>query len=452
VGSPTKYALERGAKAASLPEVRESTEELRFGLLCSGYFCSEKYQLSGKGLIPIVGGFYPDKPNTVKLFSKKRPYKHLIWLKSFSDPQDSDVIVKFNLERFERVIKAEVVSVYSRRPLYEAQCKGCGPKGIGAAVYDAFKPGTQLYQAVVAEREAHLKRLEAQAGLSREDVEAIAKAVSGAQAQKKEEAPSVSSDVDKPQYSAAENPDNFALVIGIQRYSDLPEAQFAERDAEAVKEHLLALGFPRRNIILLTGEKAGRAGIEKYLERWLPRNLSENSRLFFYFSGHGAPDAKSGEAYLVPWDGDPNFLETTGYSIKRLYQMLGTLKAKEVIVAMDACFSGAGGRSVLAKGVRPLVTKIESLAPEGGNILSFSASAASEISGTVEDQGHGAFTYYFLKGLSGAAQDPSGRVTVKALYDYLLPKVQDEARRQNRDQTPQLMPASLGEMAGLILR
>jgi len=93
VGSPTKYALERGAKAASLPEVRESTEELRFGLLCSGYFCSEKYQLSGKGLIPIVGGFYPDKPNTVKLFSKKRPYKHLIWLKSFSDPQDSDVIV-----------------------------------------------------------------------------------------------------------------------------------------------------------------------------------------------------------------------------------------------------------------------------------------------------------------------------------------------------------------------
>ncbi|MBI5883467.1 MAG: hypothetical protein HZB91_10240, partial [Elusimicrobia bacterium] len=53
-------------------------------------------------------------------------------------------------------------------------------------------------------------------------------------------------------------------------------------------------------------------------------------------------------------------------------------------------------------------------------------------------QGHGTFTYYFLKGLNGGAKDGSGRVTTQALYDYLKPKVQDAARRQNRDQEPVL--------------
>ncbi len=41
-----------------------------------------------------------------------------------------------------------------------------------------------------------------------------------------------------------------------------------------------------------------------------------------------------------------------------------------------------------------------------------------------------------------AAKDKKGRVTVKSLYNYLLPQVQDGARRQNRDQTPTLRTTS----------
>ena len=109
-------------------------------------------------------------------------------------------------------------------------------------------------------------------------------------------------------------------------------------------------------------------------------------------------------------------------------------------MAMDSCFSGAGGRSVLAKGSRPLVNKIEKISEVDDKIVSFSAAAGDQISGTMDDQGHGAFTYFLLKGLGGEA-GAGGKVTVKALYDYLSPKVADAARRQNRDQTPQLMSA-----------
>lgn len=446
VGGPTKYALDRAAKAG---DAGEGGDELRFGLLCSGYFCSESYKISGLSFVPLVGGAYPDKPNTPKLFSQRRPYKNLIWLKSFGEPQDSDVIVKLTFDRGWDPVKADVVSVYSKRSLYQVECQRCLP-AIGAAIYDHFKPGSTLYKAVSAEREAALRPT---VSLSKTDLESIANVVlRNGPAQKETAVPAMASDVDKPDYSLPENPDYFALVVGIEKYSDLPTAQFAERDAEAVKAHLLALGYPSRNVVFLAGEKAGRAGIEKYLERWLPRNVGENSRVFFYFSGHGAPEVKSGEAYLVPWDGDASFLENTGYPIRRLYQMLGTLKAQDVIVAMDACFSGAGGRSVLAQGARPLVAKIESAVPESAKIISFSAASGSEVSGVIPEQGHGAFTYYFLKGLGGAARDSSGRVTAQALHNYLVPKVEDAARRQNRDQTPQLMPSALGARAQTVLR
>lgn len=60
----------------------------------------------------------------------------------------------------------------------------------------------------------------------------------------------------------------------------------------------------------------------------------------------------------------------------------------------------------------------------------------------ISHEGHGAFTYYLLKGLAGAAKNDSGHVTVQSLYGYLTPKVQDAARLHNRDQTPQLLPAA----------
>jgi hypothetical protein len=294
-------------------------------------------------------------------------------------------------------------------------------------LYKRFSPGGPFYDQLVRERSLPARPAPAAPSAAALVTHASAAAPT----------PAFSSDIETPSYRLPERARDFAVVVGIESYSDLPPARFAQRDAQAVVVHLLAMGLPSRNVVQLQGEKAGFKGIEKYLEAWLPNNVADSSRVFFYFSGHGAPDPKTGDAYLLPWDGDPNYLERTGYPVKRLYEELASLKAKEVIVAMDACFSGAGGRSVLAKGARPLVTKVETLAVPR-NLTVFAAASGDQITSTLEDQGHGTFTYYFLKGWSGGAKDASGRVTTKALYDYLKPKVQDAARRQNRDQEPVL--------------
>ncbi|MBI5242835.1 MAG: SEL1-like repeat protein [Elusimicrobia bacterium] len=259
------------------------------------------------------------------------------------------------------------------------------------------------------------------------------------------------SDIDKPRYArSAENPVDFALVIGIEKYLSVPEARFAERDSRAIKAHLLAMGYPERNIKYLAGPDATKSKIGAYLESWLPRVVAQDSRVFFYFSGHGAPDP-AGKAYLVPWDGDPNFLSDTAYPLKRLHAKLNALKAKEIIVVLDSCFSGLGGRSVLPRGTRPFYRNIKDVFGSGKS-TTFTASADDQISATAEEQGHGLFTYYFLKGLNGAAADEGGRVTLRGIYEYLSPRVADAANRENQTQTPQLKAPAGDEKAEIVLR
>src|SRR5208282_423170 len=131
-----------------------------------------------------------------------------------------------------------------------------------------------------------------------------------------------------------------------------------------------------------------------------------------YYSGHGAPDPADSTAYLVPWDGDASYLKPSAYPVSRLYEKLAALKAKQVIVMLDSCFSGAGGRSVIAKGARPLVNVVHTAVPQDSQITVLAASSGDQISGTIDDQGHGMFTYYLLKGLKGEADpDDTGHVS-----------------------------------------
>jgi len=174
--------------------------------------------------------------------------------------------------------------------------------------------------------------------------------------------PVVKSDVDVLPFTSAKKDKNaYAIVIGIETYRQkLPSVDYAIADANIMTKYLTeVMGYPEENVVTLRNEYATKSDIEKYFEKWLLNNIEKDSFVFIYFSGHGAPNAKTGDAYLVPYDGDPSFIAETGYSLKRMYDVLGRLPAKEVIVALDSCFTGAGGRSVIAKGSRPLVMNLQ---------------------------------------------------------------------------------------------
>jgi hypothetical protein len=253
------------------------------------------------------------------------------------------------------------------------------------------------------------------------------------------------SDADAPSYKAGERPDDFALIVSVEKPMDGPEARYADRDAEAVHRHLLALGVPSRNILVLSGERAGRAGMEKYLERWLPNNVNENTRLFFYFAGNGSSDPKTGAAYLLPWDGDAGMLAATGYPLSRLYAMLGARKVRSALAVIDAGFSGAGPRTVPVPGRNAPSAKLDDGSSAVGDAVVLLAASAGEGAGTLDEQKHGLLTYLFLKGLNGDGAGPGGAVTIKRLFQDARPKAISAAAAQGRRQTPVLLTGTLGE-------
>jgi hypothetical protein len=248
-----------------------------------------------------------------------------------------------------------------------------------------------------------------------------------------------------PDFNAAPREGDLAVIIGIENYKQLPKSDYSKSDAEIVKSYLKALGFRERNIEFITDADATKSSIEKSLEAWLKNKAKPDSRIFVYYSGHGAPEPKTGDAYLVPYDGDPNYLEVTGYSLKRLYDNLGKLQVKEVTVVLDSCFSGAGGRSVLAKGARPLVMTAD-IKTIPSNLAILSATQGTQISTSSPEKGHGVFTYYFLKALK------EGKKTIAEIYEYIKPLVEDEAKQLNVQQSPSMSPDAEKLKGKFILR
>jgi hypothetical protein len=179
--------------------------------------------------------------------------------------------------------------------------------------------------------------------------------------------------------SGSPQPTAYALIIGVERYREqMPVPAGARADAERFAEVArTTLGVPQRNIRLALDDRATKTDIEKHLD-WLKANVPAGGRIYFYFGGHGAPEPAKGTSYLLPYDGDPAFVERTGVPLAGVLKALSRTRAKEVLAFVDSCFSGAGGRSVLPAGARPLV--VVKTPATVANVALLSASSGSEIS------------------------------------------------------------------------
>ena len=244
-----------------------------------------------------------------------------------------------------------------------------------------------------------------------------------------------------PSAKTPKDPDAYAVVIGIEKYRDVGGVDYAARDTQSVYDYLVeSMGFLPENVALLKDERAGRADLSTYLGPWLADRAGKGKkRVFIYYSGHGTVNPRNGETYMVPYDGDPSYPETKGFALKDLYAALGRLPDADTIVTLDSCFSGTGGRAILAAGLRPLVPVKSTPIP--ANVVVLSASKENQVSAGYPRARHGLMTYFMLRGLGGAADaNHDGRVTTVELYRYLSPAVETEARAQHVEQMPRLDP------------
>ena len=235
---------------------------------------------------------------------------------------------------------------------------------------------------------------------------------------------------------------DLAIVFGIESYKNVPGVSFAKRDATWMKKYFEnILGIPKNRIYYKTDTDVGQAEFSKVFSEdgWLDKRVKEGkTNLYIYYAGHGAPDMKKNKAYLIPYDGDPNYASQTGYEMDKLYEQLGNLGAASVTVFLDACFSGANrDNEMLLADARPVFMEVDESATR--DVTVFSAAGGKEISSAWPEKKHGLFSYYLMKGMRGEADENNdNQITVGELGDYVKEHVSDMAGMLDREQTPGL--------------
>ncbi len=248
---------------------------------------------------------------------------------------------------------------------------------------------------------------------------------------------------------AERNPNAVAVVIGNRNYAKagLPAVKYAHNDARAIKEYLVhAMGVDEQNILYV--EDATAASFSEIfgthdvyagkLNSYLKPGVSD---VFVYYSGHGAPDLNNQGAYFVPVDADPAYIAMSGYSLDLFYRNVAKLPARAVTIVLDTCFSGNTDGGFLLSNVSPAAVRVKTDGPAISNANIFTSARGQQVSAWFHEKRHGLFTYYFLKGLSGAADEDSDKVvTSTELGAFLATEVSHQARRKyGLEQVPLLI-------------
>ena len=233
-----------------------------------------------------------------------------------------------------------------------------------------------------------------------------------------------------------------AVIFGIENYRNVSNVNFAYRDATIMKEYFSkTIGIPEEQIYFRANDEVTLGEFRKIFsdKGWLDKRVIENETdIYFYYAGHGAPAIKEKQAFLIPVDGDPNYPVLTGYSLETVYDNLSSLNANSVTVFLDACFTGANRENeMLLADARPVSIQLKN--NYVNNVTVFSATSSNEISSSYPKNKHGLFSYFLMKGMQGEADsNKDNKLTINELYEYTKKNVSRTAGTLDREQTPQL--------------
>jgi uncharacterized caspase-like protein len=222
--------------------------------------------------------------------------------------------------------------------------------------------------------------------------------------------------------------DIFALVIGIGSYQDsrIPPLKHACDDAGAFADMLRkqpGLGLPPQNVKVLLDAEATNLEVRDALTGWLFNKTTPDSTVLLFFAGHGDVEQDRSRRrdfceYLLLWDSRPDNLYASALSNEEFERCLCTIRARRLVVFMDACYSGGVARAG-ARDVRTLHDPRRWTFGGEGRVI-ITAAKASQQSWEDASYGHGIFTHHLLEGLRGKADsNKDGRVSITELYGHL---------------------------------
>ncbi|WNZ79319.1 caspase family protein [Pseudomonas sp. P105] len=223
-----------------------------------------------------------------------------------------------------------------------------------------------------------------------------------------------------------------ALVIGIANYqevSGLPDAVLNDaRDVASLLKSNDYCGFPASNVQLLEDGQATLSGIKTALSD-LASSVQPDDSVVIFFSGHGARIGQGSNttSALIPFDTKLNDPQRTTFLEADFSAALVEIKAKRLVVLIDACH--AGGAAVL-KGTSDVNVlpgfdekSLQNLAAGVGRVI-IASSRSSETSLVLSGARNSVFTSRLLEALQGKARTAGdGLIRVFDVFNYIAEHV-----------------------------
>jgi Caspase domain len=252
--------------------------------------------------------------------------------------------------------------------------------------------------------------------------------------------------------AGTKNDGNIAVIVGNKDYQgDLPDNPDGSADADAVMALLIdQLGYKQENIIDLrdaTLEDLERVfGSDKDPEGELAGRIDKKDPgdVFIYVASHGMvkeDDAK--QAYLLPVDAKLDDLDKTAYPLQELYEHLGKIGARTIMLMLEANFAKNLDELIDPPNLPELEVEAMPVDPVPG-LAVFKASDRDQKTIKDPEYGIGLFTRYLIEGLAGRADAaPLGnddkRIDTVELYVYTADAVRTAARKSfGLEQKPML--------------
>ncbi len=247
-----------------------------------------------------------------------------------------------------------------------------------------------------------------------------------------------------------EKGNRYALLIGVNQYAKpIRSLRFCMNDMKTLAASFQKIGVPEENIFLMTDDseperRPTRANIERQIES-ITQLMGEGDQLTIAFSGHGV--MVDGKSYLCPSDTD---LEKRDSIVSRdwAFEQLEKCAARQKIFIVDACRDEVsfGGE----KGLGDARALDDPIGAETHGFILIASCDREQKSWEDEKLEHGVFTHFLAEGLSGAAGDEDGYVSILDLFQYASRKTKKYVFREfNRVQVPTFRQGS--EMTDFIL-
>jgi tetratricopeptide (TPR) repeat protein len=221
----------------------------------------------------------------------------------------------------------------------------------------------------------------------------------------------------------------YALLVGISKYKK-PELslQFAHEDAnlfDKLLESPLGGGLPSDQIQLLVNDQATTAAVRNGFQDFLKRRAGKDDTVVILIAGHGTVEVPgSKNAFILTYDADPQDLTSTALpmaDLRALFEEQLT-KVGRVVLFVDVCKAGTIGTIQNTT----VSANVQQLGEAQGDLFGLLASRPKEVSieGPQFGGGHGAFSYFVVKGLEGAAdKNKDGMVDADELIKYVSEQV-----------------------------